>query len=624
MRAASYTGGVNMKLPSIKKKIFKSLQLRILLVILLFLYIPTAVLSNYNFNQMEIVLQEKISSLTLRNLEQIGYKIDYIVEDIMKISSMVSSNSVIISKLSGYKRKNIGEFPVKNPLYLGAEDVIKISEVQKQIYYVKNNFFNYNMHVILFGADGNMYSSLDAVYDEWEFKLKYFDQYKNQDWYHVLESGEKKGLWISPFTYELEGETDVAKHYISLARIMKDIYSQDILGIIMVNFSEDNFRKYLGSDSGTVVALLNSDREIIFSSDSDHAGTKLPVQEAYSGIPHKGRGYITREINHVKYLLNYYSMDRIGWSLVSVIPYAEVMKEIASMKMKTSTINVIIFSCFFVIASALIIYMLNPMRDLINKIRTMKIGEHSIGLKKVQYSDDVSGIVNSFEYLMQRVEELVGTAIKEQKYENDLKYEALRAQINPHFLFNTLNTIKWSALMSGAENVSKMISALGRLLEVSMNKGDDEIPLREELELAGSYVYIQNIRYNNKFKLTYDPDARVSRLKILKLILQPIVENSIFHGLKNKTGTGEISISAFVRDDKLVVSVKDNGVGISRDKIEHIFEAEHEFAGHKFSRIGLINIHERLGIKYGREYGLKIESEEGKGTTVLIILPVID
>lgn len=605
-----------------KKKFFKSLQIRILLVILIFLFVPVALLLNYNFNQMESVLNEKTSGLVQRNLEQIGNEIDNVTEDIMKIASMVSSNSVILANLSGYDYNDISDFESKSLLYLGAEDVIKISEVQKQIYYVKNNFFNYDSHIILFGADGNIYSALETVYDEWEFKLNYIKEYKNQNWYHILKGGEKTGVWTAPFTYEIAGP-EGEKRYISLARTMKDYNTQDILGTIMVNFSEDNFKKFLGSDFNGIVTLLNEDKQTIFSSNSGEAENQSFSEQVYSKIPDRGKGYFSTEIEDKKYLLNYYSIEKIGWSLVAAMPYKEVMEEITSLKTKTFTINIFIFGSFFIIALGLILYMLNPLKKLIWKIRKMKIGDHSIELKNMEYYDDVSGIVNSFEYMMKRVEELIATVIIEQKYESDLKYEALRAQINPHFLFNTLNTIKWSAMMSGSENVSKMISALGKLLEVSMNKGEDEITLREELELTECYLYIQNIRFNDKFTLNFEAVEQVRNLKILKLILQPIVENSIIHGLKSKTSGGEIRISATIKENKLLVLVQDNGVGISKDKINHILDPEQDPKLLKYSNIGLINIHERLKIKYGDEYGLIIESEEGKGTTVSILLPVI-
>ena len=605
-----------------KIKIFKSLQIRILLVVLFLIFVPVAILLNYNFSRTEAVLQEKTSGLILGNLEQIGNKIDNITQDIMKISSIVSSNSVIASELSGRICKDISVFETKELQTLGIEDIIKVSEVQKQINYVKSNFFNYNIHVIILGADGNIYSSLDTVNDEVEFKLNFLKKYESQNWYNLLRTGKETGVWTVPYSYEVDGFGS-EKRYISLARIMKDNYTQNVQGIIMVNFSEENFKRTLGSDVNGIITLLNNDKQIIFKSDYGQFDNQVNFKEVYAKIPSQGKGYFSTEIKNKNYLLNYYPIDKIGWSLVSVIPYDDVMKEITSLKSKTYLINFLIFGIFLTIAVGFILYITNPLKKLIKKIRKMKIGDHSIGLKSMEYSDDVSGIVSRFEYMFKRVEELVEIVIREQKYESDLKYEALRAQINPHFLFNTLTTIKWSALMSGSENVSNMISALGKLLEVSMNKGEDEITIEEELELAKSYVYIQNIRFNDKYKLTFQVDEHVEGVKILKLLLQPIVENSIIHGLKNKTSDGEINISTMIKEDRLIVIVKDNGVGISKDKIDQIFDVADDPKQQKYSRIGLINIHERLKIKYGSEYGLVIQSEEGNGTAVSILLPVI-
>lgn len=603
-------------------KLFNSLQFRILLVILFFLSVPVVILLQVNFSHAEKLLEEKASGLILGNLEQIGTKIDNVTQDIMKISSIVSTNSVIESKLSEKMYRDLSSFDTKELQDLDIKDIEKVSDVQKQINYVKSNFFNYNINVILLGADGNIYSSLDTVKDEFDFKNKFIKKYKSQNWFNILKTGKEIGVWTAPYSYDIDGFGS-DKRYISLARVMKDIYTQNIQGIIMVNFSEDNFMKNLGSDVNGAIALLNSDKQVIFSSNSEKVDSQISFEEAYNKIPDQGKGNFTTKVNGTKYLFNYYSIDRSGWTLVSVIPYSEVTKEITALKKQTYTINFLSYGIFLIIAIFLLVYITNPLKKLIRRIRIMKIGEYSIGSKNMEFSDDVSGIVNSFEYMFKRVEELVQIVIMEQKRESDMKYEALRAQINPHFLFNTLNTIKWSAIMSGSENVSKMISALGKLLEVSMNKGEDEITLREEMELTESYVYIQNIKNNDKLKLFFDIDEKLQELKILKLILQPIVENSINHGLKNKPGSGEIIISALINNNKLVVTVRDDGVGISKEKVEGILYADDDNGRHKYNGIGLNNIHERLKIKYGSYYGLSIESEEGKGTKVDIILPVI-
>jgi sensor histidine kinase YesM len=254
----------------------------------------------------------------------------------------------------------------------------------------------------------------------------------------------------------------------------------------------------------------------------------------------------------------------------------------------------------------------------------MKVGAYSVDVKENENLDDVNGLVRSFDNILNRTEELVSVVIEEQKRENDLRYEALRAQINPHFLFNTLSTIKWSAKMSGANHVAKMISSLGRLLEVSVSKGEEHIPLSEEIELLKCYIYIQNMRYNDKFELVISvADESCYSYKVLKLILQPIVENSIIHGFVDKDENCIIEIDAYLKEGHIIINVTDNGSGINDNKVEQLLKVE-STERQKFSGIGLKNVHERIRMKYGGNYGLSISSEIGKGTAVSLTIPIIE
>jgi two-component system sensor histidine kinase YesM len=230
----------------------------------------------------------------------------------------------------------------------------------------------------------------------------------------------------------------------------------------------------------------------------------------------------------------------------------------------------------------------------------------------------------SINYMISRIEELINIVIDEQKVKSQLKYEALRSQINPHFLFNTLNIIKWSAKMSGANNVSKMISSLGILLETSMNKGDDEISFKEELELIKAYMFIQNVRYNDAFLLKINIPEEILNFKVLKFILQPIVENSIIHGFKNLKAENIISIKAEKAESYIKLTINDNGQGIEDKILQKIInDVEANDIKKKYSSIGLKNIADRIKLKYGNQYTLEIESLRDEGTTVLLTLPII-
>ncbi len=596
------------------------------MIILFFLFIPVVLSIQYSFRHTESVLQEKTSGLILDNLQQIGNKVENVSLDIMKISSIMGSDKIITSNLvSPDESITLRANGIKDFYSLSSEDVFRVSNIERQINNLKSSiFYNYSTNVIIFGNDGGMYSSLDNFNDEFKFKLEYSKVYKDQEWYRALMSGRESILWMAPFTYN-SGDIGAGPNFITVARAIKINYSQNISGIILVSFSEDNFKPILGDTANGIISLLNENKQVIFSSDAAKAEKQLKLDDVSAKIPGSGRGYFFSDFNNRKFMINYYTIERFGWSLVSVIPYNDVTKEINSLKIKTYLINMVVFILFLIISVGMILYFISPLKRLINNIRKMRIGEYHVGLKNEDHPDDVSGIVRSFDFLFKQVEELVDTVIEEQKREHELRYEALRAQINPHFLFNTLNTIKWTAMMSGASNVSRMISSLGKLLEISINKGEEEITFKEELELVEAYVYIQNVRYNNKFILETDMDKSIYEFRILKLILQPIVENCIIHGFQNKTGEGHIWIKASRLDDVIRIDITDDGKGILEDKLEQILnDNSFENKSQKFSGIGLKNVNERIKLKYGSEFGLKIHSKVKEGTTITILLPAIE
>lgn len=607
----------------LKSLFFKSLQIKLVLVIVFVIFVPTIFLVNYNFIRTERVLEEKTSNLIIDSMQQIGNQIENVCLDIIKLSNVISTDKIIINTLSQIDVSENDEiFPDNKDIFnLTNAEALRFSKIEDQLKYSKAGiFFNYTADVMIIGKDGIIYNSIDN-YNDLMMRLRDMKNFKKQDWYKKLTSEKQSILWTAPFYYNT-GYPHGQDRFISVSRVIKNDYSKDILGIIMINISEEHFKTIMGNHATGVVSLLNENKDVIFSSDLEKVKMQLPKINGI--IPDKHKGYFFAEIGRNKYMVNYYTLNRFNWNLISIIPYEEVFEEIRVLKAKIYSLNMVSFILFLIISIGLILYMTNPLKKLIGTIKNLKIGDYSVGLENEDDSDDVSGIVKSFHYMLGRIEELVKMVMQEQQFEHELKYEALRAQINPHFLFNTLNTIKWSARMSGAYNVSKMISALGKMLEISMNKGEEEITFKDELELAQSYVMIQNLRYNDKLLLNIEIDEDLKNYKVLKLILQPIIENSIIHGLKDKQDEGHITVKVVKEGNMIKADVTDNGKGISEEKINEIMaDIGKDYSKQKFTAIGLRNIQERIKIKYGKEYGLKIFSQVGQGTTVSLILPCI-
>lgn len=607
------------------KRVLGNLQVRILLIILVFLFTPVIITQNNYFKRTEKILIENTSDLMMNNLKQIGDKVENICLDMITMSNILLTDEVILDNLSidqGLKFSD--SYRIKSFAAQPPGELTRISKVENQINSVKRNIFlDNNAQVIIIGADGNVYSSKNSDQEEVTVKKDYPGRFLDQEWFEIIKSGERRAIWNVPYSYGIEGLG--GERYISIVKGIRNKHApKNVAGVLIISFSEKNLGKILGGNVSSPFALLNETGEVIFSSDKSIEGKILANKDIASRNLYYGSGHFFTEMNKEKYMVNYYSIDRFGFCAMSLTPYTDLIKDINTLQRKINSMNIAIFLAFLIIGTFLIMYILYPIRKLLKRMKKMKVGTYSVGGKESEILDDVNGLVNSFDTMLNRVEELVGIVVEEQKLEKDLRYQTLRAQINPHFLFNTLSAIKWSARMSGASNVSKMVSALGKLLEVSISKGEEQLEFREELELAESYIYIQNVRYNDKFELTLQvEDDRIYSCKVPKLILQPIVENSIIHGFADMEDNCTIVIRARFEENRLLIDVADNGTSMDKDKAEELLNRADE-SRRKFSGIGLKNVHERIRLKYGESYGLRLSADPGTGTMVTISIPIMD
>jgi two-component system sensor histidine kinase YesM len=223
------------------------------------------------------------------------------------------------------------------------------------------------------------------------------------------------------------------------------------------------------------------------------------------------------------------------------------------------------------------------------------------------------------------IRELFDSLHHEHQVKEKYRYEALRAQINPHFIFNTLNSIRWMAIIRKADNIVESIDALANMLKYSMNKGYELVKLRDELENIKSYIFIQNTRYGDRYQVEIDVDEALYDYKIIKFILQPIVENAIIHAFKNSDGKGIVKIYGDLEEDTLKLYVEDNGNGVNKKEIEKFNNAKRKKGNDvkKVTGIGLTNVNERISIEYGDKYGIEILIGQPRGTIIVYTLPIL-
>jgi two-component system sensor histidine kinase YesM len=237
---------------------------------------------------------------------------------------------------------------------------------------------------------------------------------------------------------------------------------------------------------------------------------------------------------------------------------------------------------------------------------------------------EVVELANSYNIMLMKIKNLIEEKRLEHEAKRQSELNALQAQINPHFLYNTLDSIMWMAESGQNEEVVDMVTALARLFRISISKGHRTIQVFQELEHARNYMLIQKIRYKEKFTFNIEATDDVKQLMTLKLILQPIIENAIYHGIEYMVDKGEINIKVFIEGDKLIYLVEDNGLGMDEETRLALLHREEVEPTRGGSGVGVRNVDERIKLSYGDAYGLEIESEIEVGTTIRIILPKIE
>jgi len=311
--------------------------------------------------------------------------------------------------------------------------------------------------------------------------------------------------------------------------------------------------------------------------------------------------------------------DVTGWTIVGVTYVEELLEGMTKDRLTYYMMAVILIGFAMVIAVVLSEMITKPLQDLRESMSQVENGDFDFEIVEPNTGDEIAGLFHSFNIMVQKIRQLIEKNTQEQIEKRKSELNALQAQINPHFLYNTLDSIIWMAEDGNTRDVVLMTSALAKLFRKSISNRNEMITIAEEIDYTRSYLTIQKMRYKDKLEYEIDVDAMISHKEVIKLIVQPLVENSIYHGIKYKEGKGLVRVEGFRVGEALEIRVIDNGIGMTPECLEHIFD-ERKTDRHR-NGVGVLNVHRRIQLHYGMQYGLSFESEEGVGTTAIITLP---
>jgi len=313
-----------------------------------------------------------------------------------------------------------------------------------------------------------------------------------------------------------------------------------------------------------------------------------------------------------------------GWHVVSVIYESDIITEWKDLQLIYTLIGLILFLIVGLATNRISSGITKPVRKLQEIMQTVETGEFKV-VGTITATDEIRELAREYDIMVGRIRELMDANTREQELKRKSDLKALQAQINPHFLYNTLDSIIWMGEMKQSEKVVQMTSALSKLFRISISKGRELIPIRNEIEHVKSYLTIQEMRYQDKFSYEIHMDPEIMDMTTLKITLQPLVENAIYHGVKEVDHRGLISIAGWLEDNVIVLEVRDNGIGMDEEKLNSLL-AVLEDSTEKTARmnkqgLGVRNVHERIKLYFGNEYGLSCSSIPGEGTVISVRFP---
>lgn len=313
------------------------------------------------------------------------------------------------------------------------------------------------------------------------------------------------------------------------------------------------------------------------------------------------------------------TVNNARWRIVGVAFIDELM---AGLKRYTAIMAAVLLLCIVItifIARSIASYISRPIRELERLMNSVERGNFSAP-PTVGGSQEVAALSETFAVMVRRIRTLMDDIVTSQEAKRKFELDALQAKINPHFLYNTLDSVVWMAEQGDSEGVIRMVTSLAKLFRISISKGRDIITIAEELEHVRNYLIIQQIRYQDKFTFSIEIEAGCEHLPTVKLIVQPIVENAIYHGIKYLQEMGTIAIRVHRRKPgAIVIEVRDNGVGMSEETLNRLLDFNSPQP--KRMGFGVRNVHQRIQLYWGSDYGLEISSELDEGTLVRLIIP---
>lgn len=401
-------------------------------------------------------------------------------------------------------------------------------------------------------------------------------------------------------------------------------------GVIMVQVNQNELNNMLSQEPFETI-ITDEQGYIVAAKNPQLVGTTLASFDIGVNLESQTEKVIQTQVKgEDSYVILDEMSPELSISKLKIISVFET-RSILSGANKVSVLGLLIISGVLLVALVLVyiisLLTTNRLLRLSRQLNQVALGNLNI-VSHIDGTDEIGQLSRQFNYMVSSINQLISQVIESNEKnsrleiaQREIKLKMMASQIHPHFLFNALESIRMNAHLKGEKEIANIVRLLGKLMRKNLEVGRERAPLKEEIEMIRSYLEIQKFRYEDRLMYEINFDAKAAEVLIPPLIIQPLVENSVVHGLENKEGTVHVYVSVTMQENEIQVNVSDDGVGMSNQRLTEILEVITKAEEEQRSRIGMRNVHQRLVLYYGEQHGLRIASEEGRGTEISFSIP---
>lgn len=577
-----------------------SFQTRLMIFFIISALVPLIVLGVFTYQKSSELSKEQVSQQVLEGMTQINRNLTFFNQDIQQLSHFIYRSEIVQNALE--KRKTRSE----KEKY---QDFIQVRELLSTLTDSKN----WDLDIYLIGLN-------DDRYFTGEYLSKQYDQYmENWGIFRKVKAANGALVWETNYTIR---KVDANEVVLSAGQLLKEPSTGKPLGYLIIDITESDIsRIYQQEESqfSQTMFLLDEGGYVISSYPSKSTvGLKFQHSSTETVLANE-KGYTKTTFQDKPSIMVYDTGLETQYKMVTFIPEDEVIEKNKIFGYVTISLLIIGLIIGLWLAYFFAKTLTNPINKLIHLMEKVEKGDLSVRFH-FKYSDEIGNLGNRFNHMLTQMNTLIHESVEKQTRLTEAELHTLRAQINPHFLYNTLETISTISKLRGVKIVSDISLALGKIFRFSINKDKEFVKLEEEVELLRHYLFIQEVRFEDKIIVTIDMEEEAGKCMIPVLLIQPLVENALSHGLELKETQGHLQINIYCIKKTLWIKIQDDGLGMSEERIQEVLN-EKETIQNQRPGVGLANVRKRLNLYYGAEYGLTIKSQENKGTIITLKLP---